>query len=129
MTSSLLLREKCQLQKIRVSLRDFLGEKGQMPPDAERRSEERNSLKLSLQIRTEDGQEFSVLSQDVSISGFRLAASSSLLGKKIFLYLPNPNDPTAPEVLTARILWCVEVANGVFENGGVFLGLDSPRAD
>jgi hypothetical protein len=127
-TLSPLEREKHHLRHIRTTLHIFLQKQKGKTMEEERRKEDRNSLVCALKIRTESGQELTVLGQDLSSSGFRVITDRSLLGKKIFMFLPPPQEGGAlPVVIAARVLWCVEIADGLFKNGGSFLELISPE--
>jgi hypothetical protein len=103
------------------AIQQFLG-KQVHPPDENRRQEERTAVALTLQIREEDGQELSVVSRDLSPTGIRFVANRSLLGRKVHLALPAQEPGQEPVLVQVRILWTAAVGDGLFENGGMFLG-------
>jgi hypothetical protein len=88
----------------------------------ERRRQGRFEFLQTIKVRLENDREFTVLSRDLSVDGIRMVGTSSLLGQKIQVIIPRPNQPE-PLKLRARILWTCAVADGLFENGGNFLEL------
>ena len=71
-------------------------------------------------VRTQDGEEFSLLSRDLSTTGIRLVGTRRLLGHKLHVLVPRPDGGAAYDFLV-RILWTCAVGDGLFENGGAFL--------
>ncbi len=71
-------------------------------------------------VRTEDGEEFTLLSRDLSATGIRLVGTRRLLGHKVHVLVPRP-DGEPPYDFLVRILWTCAVGDGLFENGGAFL--------
>jgi hypothetical protein len=90
-------------------------------PD-ERRGQGRMEFMQPIPVETEDGHCHTVLSCDLSESGIRLIAPLSLLGKRIRLTLPSAAGARHRSFFV-RILWSSVVGDGLFENGGVFLGI------
>jgi hypothetical protein len=88
----------------------------------ERRGRGRIEFMQSIPVETEDGQCHTVLSCDLSESGIRLIAPLTLLGKRIRLTLPSAAGARHRSFIV-RILWTSVVGDGLFENGGVFLGI------
>jgi hypothetical protein len=86
-----------------------------------RRQQERTAVSLTVQVQDEDGQEFDVLSRDLSTTGIRLLSNRSLLGHKVRVTLPPNEDEPEPVSLWVRVLWTSTVGEGLFENGGTFL--------
>ncbi len=115
-------REHQLQQRVRDVLQKVLESPATDAP-SERRQEERTPYTRPITIQTEDRQEFTVLSQDLSASGIRFIANRTFLGKKLSVLLRGV-DETAPAVtLVVRILWATQVSEGLFENGGAFLDL------
>jgi hypothetical protein len=119
-------QEQQQQRDVRDVLRDILQQ--QTPTTraetrAERRQEERSPFTRPVTLFTEDQQELTVLSQDISPTGIRLIANRSLLGRKLRVVLPGTEVGQATVTLVVRILWTTAVADGLFENGGTFLEL------
>jgi hypothetical protein len=86
----------------------------------ERRGEERIEFIQPVQVRTEDGRTFTVLSRDLSTSGMRLIGTRSFLGQKLQVRLA----PTAESEgwwFVLRILWTCAISDELFENGGAFV--------
>ncbi len=86
----------------------------------ERRSQDRVDFVQTVAVRTEDGEEFTLLSRDLSATGIRLVGTRRLLGQKVHVLVPRPDDEPPYDFLV-RILWTCAVGDGLFENGGSFL--------
>jgi hypothetical protein len=86
----------------------------------ERRGEERIDFIQPVQVRTEDGRLFTLLSRDLSTSGMRLIGTRSLLGQKV-----QVRPPGTPEgegwAFVLRVIWTCSVGDDLFENGGTFI--------
>jgi hypothetical protein len=88
--------------------------------DHERRGEERIEFIQPVQVCTEDGRTFTLLSRDLSTSGMRLIGTRSLLGQKLRVRLTaNPDSEGWWFVL--RVLWTCAIGDDLFENGGAFV--------
>ncbi len=121
---SRLQQEHEKLQKIRETLQEFLALHREKEEHQERRGEERVSFIRPIKVQTEDQHELNVLSQDISVSGIRLISNRSLLGRKIRLFFPSGEEAGSPPVVfVTRILWSSAIADGLYENGGLFLEL------
>jgi hypothetical protein len=72
-----------------------------------------------VKVVTEDGQEFTLLSRDLSATGIRLVGTRRLLGQKVRVIIPG-SDGAAREFLV-RILWTCPVGDDLVENGGAFI--------
>jgi hypothetical protein len=88
----------------------------------ERRRQGRFDFVHPVQVETEEGREFTLLSCDVSPSGIRVVAPFSLLGKKIRVVLPD-TARDLPRCFYARVVWSSLVGDGLYENGAAFLGI------
>jgi hypothetical protein len=86
----------------------------------ERREQGRSDFVQPIPVRTEDGQEFTLLSRDLSPTGIRLLGTRRLLGQKVRVRLPGSNGD-GPWCFLVRILWTCAVGEDLFENGGEFL--------
>jgi hypothetical protein len=86
----------------------------------ERREQDRIDFVQPIQVRTEDGTEFTLLSRDLSPTGIRLLGTRRLLGHKVRVRLPG-NNGNGPRSFLVRILWTCAVGDDLFENGGEFL--------
>jgi hypothetical protein len=87
----------------------------------ERRRAERIDFIHPATVRAEDGREYRVLTRDLSPTGVRLLGNRGLLGQKIEVRLSPAN--AKPCTFLVRVLWSCAVGDGLFENGGNFLGL------
>lgn len=119
--------EQKQLRMVKETLDWLIGSQQEAEEPEDRRKEERAAFVRHVRVLTEDEQELTVVSQDLSSSGIRLVTDRSLLGRKIHLSLPRPNDKESPIVIAARILWSFAIADGLYKNGGAFLELISPQ--
>ncbi len=85
----------------------------------ERREQDRVEFVQQVKVVTEDGQECTLLSRDLSTTGIRLVGTRRLLGQKVRVIFPGP-DGAAREFLV-RILWTCPVGDDLVENGGAFV--------
>lgn len=116
-------RQQAVQQEIRALLdRQRQNSEASTPAAENRRQEERMPFQHHLQVRTEDGQELTLLSRDLSPNGIRLIGPRSLLGQKVRVELALvPEIP--PRIVVVHILWTTTVGEGLFENGGRFVGI------
>jgi hypothetical protein len=92
----------------------------------ERREQDRIDFVQPIRVRTEDGQEFTLLSRDLSPTGIRLVGTRRLLGQKVRVSLPAGNGG-GPCCFLVRVLWTCAVGDDLFENGGEFLEVVEER--
>ncbi len=90
----------------------------------ERRVQDRVNFVQTVTVRTEDGDAFTLLSRDLSVTGIRLIGARRLLGQKVRVLLPHPGGGPSYDFLV-RILWTCAVGDGLYENGGAFLEVTS----
>lgn len=86
---------------------------------AERRVQDRVDFVETVAVRTEDGDEFTLQSRDLSPTGIRLVGTRRLLGQKVRVRVQRPGG--APYDFLVRVLWTCAVGDGLYENGGAFL--------
>ena len=86
----------------------------------DRRGEERIDFIQPVQVRTEDGRVFTLLSRDLSTSGMRLLGTRSLLGQKVEVR-PTATPEAEGWCFVLRVLWTCAVGDDLFENGGTFV--------
>ena len=86
----------------------------------ERRGEERIDFIQPVEVRTEDGRLFTLLSRDLSTSGMRLLGTRSLLGQKVQVR-PVGGPENEGWCFVLRVLWTCAVGDDLFENGGTFV--------
>jgi hypothetical protein len=117
--------EQHQQQRIRAAVLQLVGRHRAAGP-VERREEGRVDFIQPVRVRTEDGREFTLLSRDLSPTGMRLIGTRRLLGQKVRVVIPGPeNEPAArPLCFLVRVLWTCALGDDLFENGGAFL--DAP---
>ncbi len=117
-----LAEEQRHRQAIRKALRPIIRGHRRRVREQERRSEARIDFVLPVQVQSEDGKEYTLLTRDLSTTGVRLIGTRRLLGQKVHMLLPR-DDGAAPHRLLVRILWTCAVGEDLFENGGSFLEL------
>jgi hypothetical protein len=120
-------RERRRQRRLNRALRQLIrGYKSST--QSERRRQGRFDFVHPVQVQTEDGRTFTLLSCDLSTSGIRLVGPCSLLGKKIRVTLPKV-DGAPHRCFCVQIVWSSLVGEGLYENGGAFLGvLDAASA-
>lgn len=116
-----LTQENQQRTDVREMLKELLEQVKTNRDPKDRRREDRIPYTQPLKILTEDNQELTVLSQDLSPSGIRFIANRSFLGRKVRIMLPKIDQEPDQLMLVVRILWTTGVTEGLFENGGTFL--------
>jgi hypothetical protein len=84
----------------------------------ERREQERVDFVQPVKVFTEDNREFTLLSRDLSATGIRMVGTQRLLGQKVRVQIPIPDNP--PVEFLVRILWTCLVGGDLVENGGCF---------
>jgi hypothetical protein len=84
----------------------------------ERREQERVDFVQPVKVITEDNREFTLLSRDLSATGIRMVGTQRLLGQKVRVQIPIPDNP--PVEFLVRILWTCLVGGDLVENGGCF---------
>ncbi|MFQ3591699.1 MAG: PilZ domain-containing protein [Gemmataceae bacterium] len=82
----------------------------------ERREASRVEFIQPVVVTTQEGQNLTVLSRDLSVTGIRLIGTRRLLGQKIRLRLGEYE-------FVARVLWSCPVGDDLVENGGNFLSV------
>jgi hypothetical protein len=117
-----LQKEHAQQQAIQKVIRNLIKQHRRHGAGDERRGQARVDFIQPVKIRTEDGNEYTLMSRDLSATGVRLLGTKRLLGQKVQLDLPGP-DGDAPCRLLVRILWTCSVGDDLFENGGSFVEL------
>jgi hypothetical protein len=86
----------------------------------ERRGDDRFDFVQPVQVHTDDGRTFALLSRDLSSTGIRLVGTKRLLGQKLLVTIPNPEGGPSTKFVV-RVLWTCSVGDDLFENGGNFL--------
>jgi hypothetical protein len=121
--------EQHQQQRIRAAVQQLVGRHRAAAGQVERREEGRIDFIQPVRVRTEDGREFTLLSRDLSPTGMRLIGTRRLLGQKVRVVIPGPeNEPAArPLCFLVRVLWTCALGDDLFENGGAFL--DAPAGE
>jgi hypothetical protein len=124
--SAPVVAEQRQQRAIRQAIRNLIRAYARREAEAERRHQDRFRVILPIKVLFEDQREFTFLSHDLSAAGIRLIAPRGLLGQKLDIFLPRPEEEQ-PLRLRVRILWTCAVGDGLFENGGTFLEVVEDR--
>jgi hypothetical protein len=112
--------EPTQKQRIHEAVRELVRQHQAATNQVNRREEDRVDFIQPVKIRTEDQHEYTLLSRDLSPSGIRLVGTRRLLGQRVRVLIPRPdNEP--PWGFVVRILWTCALGDDLFENGGTFL--------
>jgi hypothetical protein len=115
--------EQEQQQRIRDAVGHLISRHRDSAAQVERREQDRIDFIQPVLVRTEDGREFTLLSRDLSPAGIRLVGTRRLLGQKVRVLIPGPEEPAAgpPLCFAVRVLWTCALGDDLFENGGAFL--------
>jgi hypothetical protein len=116
--------EPSHQQRIRDAVHQLIRQHREGNLRVDRRAEERVPFFQSVRVRTEDDREYMLLSRDISLRGIRLVGKHSLLGKRVRVLIPRPGDGASCGFLV-RILWTCAIGEDLFENGGMFLEMES----
>jgi hypothetical protein len=120
--SARLFQERVQQQAIEKAIRKVIRQHRAALRQRERRGQVRSDFIQPVKVHTDSGAICNLVSRDLSTTGIRLLGTVQLLGQKVKVELPQGAD--TPLLLTVRILWTCAVGDGLFENGGSFLGLE-----
>ncbi|MGF1583419.1 MAG: PilZ domain-containing protein [Gemmataceae bacterium] len=112
-------QQEAEQELLKDALEELLEKHKTRLPDLERRMEERIDFSYPLKARTENDEELTILSRDLSMSGIGFLSTRSFLGRKLRLSLPSGGSEAI--IVSVRVLWSSTVADGIFENGGAFL--------
>jgi hypothetical protein len=116
-------RARSQQEEIRRAVRRLIRLHRAAAARVERRGQDRFDFIQPVKVRTEDDREFTLLSRDLSSTGIRLVGTRRLLGQKVRISIPQPEDGP-PSHFVVRILWTCAVGDDLFENGGSFLEVE-----
>jgi hypothetical protein len=118
-------REQSQQLDIRQAIRHLIREHRSAAARVERREQDRIDFVQVVEVKTEDGRSFTLLSRDLSATGIRLIGTRRFLGQKVRVLIPDAGGTGSWNFLV-RILWTCPVGEELIENGGVFLEVSSP---
>lgn len=113
-------QEHAQRRAIEKVIRKLIRLHKAQVKNQERRGQTRVDYIQPVQVQTDDGKTFTLLSRDLSTTGIRLLGTRQLLGQKVHVFLPQ-GDGEAPSKLQVRVLWTCAVGDDLFENGGMFI--------
>jgi len=114
--------QQSQQQIVFHTIRELIRRQRAAKGDVERRQQERIDFIHPVTIKTADSNEYRFLTRDISPTGICLLGNRSLLGQRIQVQMaPANGGPTC--TFMVRILWSGSAGDGLFENGGTFLGM------
>lgn len=129
-SSPRLVKQKSSQDAIRSAVESLMENTSVLPVDNNRRQETRHNFPFPIQAQSEDGENFTVLGRDLSSTGIRIVSGKSLLGRKLVLCLKNSTNHFDREIsLLTRIVWTESVGDGLYENGGTFLDVETAPLD
>jgi hypothetical protein len=114
-------REKCAQRRLQQTVRRIIGDY-QVSARHERRHRGRIDFVRTVKVESEDSRCVMLITSNLSSSGIRLIGPASLLGQKLRVSLAS-DEGTTPTCLFVQIVWSSAVSEGLFENGGAFLGV------
>jgi len=114
--------QQSQQQIVFHAVRELIRRQQAATADTERRQQDRIDFIHPVTVKTPDNQEFRFLTRDLSPTGIRLLGNRTLLGQRVQVHLAPAQGGRACTFLV-RILWSCAVGDGLFENGGAFLGM------
>jgi len=117
-------QEMTQQERIRRAVRRLIRAHKEVAR-VERRRQDRMDYIQTVRVRTEDGNEFTLLSRDLSSTGIRLVGTRRLLGHKVRVSIPLDNNAEEKCHFMVRILWTCAIGDDMFENGGNFLDVEN----
>ena len=115
-----LKEEKRQHRAVQQSIRQIVRQYKKSHALMERRQQGRTDFVQPVKVRTEDERELTLLTRDISDTGIRLIGTSSLLGHKVQVDIPD-TERNETVCFVARILWTCSIGDEMYENGGNFL--------
>jgi len=93
----------------------------------ERREHGRTHFIRQVKAVADNGRDYTVLTRDISLSGVRLLSNHSLLGQHLRVRIPIEDDSPETYCFVVRILWSAIAADGLYDNGGLFLELEKAK--
>jgi hypothetical protein len=116
--------EQSQQAAIGRAVRQLIRKHHTAADRVERREQDRIDFVHPVQVVTEDGRTFTLLSRDLSATGIRLVGTRRLLGQKVRVLVPGPAGAGTWDFVV-RILWTCPVGDDLVENGGTFLAVEN----
>lgn len=116
-------RQRGIQQAVRQLIREYRKSGGRL----DRREEDRVDFIQPVKVLTEDKQELTLMSRDLSATGIRLIGTRRLLGQKVHVLVPGA-EGSGPWSFLVRILWTCAVGTDLVENGGTFLDVETARS-
>jgi hypothetical protein len=118
-------RQQSQQHGIQKAIRRIIRQYRRAHDQVERRGQDRVDFVQPVQVMAEDGQEYTLLTRDLSATGIRLVGTRRLLGQKVRVRMASPTGGETLDFMV-RILWTCAVGEDLVENGGAFLEVAAP---
>jgi hypothetical protein len=122
-TSPQRLTAEQRLQAVQQAVHELVARYRKAAELQERREADRFTFIQPVQVESEDGQVYRMLTKDISASGLRLLGNRGLLGQRLRVRIPSTEGKET--VFVVRILWTCMVGDDLYENGGSFVELVS----
>ena len=119
--SERVLAEQSQQRDIQSAIRRVIEHHHSGAGRPDRREQGRTDFVQAVEVITEDGRSFTLLTRDLSPTGLRLIGTRRLLGQKVRVLIPAPDGGHLDFVV--RILWTCPVGADLVENGGTFVSV------
>ena len=112
-----------QQRQIHRAVRQLIRRYKAASTEVERREHGRTHFIRTVRASATNSREFTLLARDISLSGIRLLSGQSLLGQQLRVRIPRDEDSSEVHCFLVRILWSAVVADGIHDNGGVFMDI------
>ncbi len=122
-TSPQRLTAQQRTQAVRQAVHELIVRYRKAAELQERREADRLTFIQPVQVESEDGQVYRMLTKDISASGLRLLGNRGLLGQRLRVRIPSTEGKET--VFAVRILWTCMVGDDLYENGGNLVELVS----
>jgi PilZ domain len=123
-TSPIRERQAELQERIHAVVHDLVRQYRRIAAQHDRREADRLTFLQPVTLKLADGSLHHVVTKDISAAGIRLLGSRDLLGQRLHVTVPSPQEGTLYRFLV-RIVWTCRVGDDLYENGGVFLDLQS----
>jgi hypothetical protein len=118
-------QEQDQLRTISKAVRQLIRRYKAVAIQTERREHGRIHFIQPIKVLAADQNELKFLSRDLSHTGLRMIGNRNLLGQKVRVLIPPVDSGGGQWCFQVHILWANVVADGIFENGGIFVEMVS----
>lgn len=114
------LAEKAAGEEVAAVIAGLIGRHRAAAALTDRREQGRVDFVVPVEVVTEDGRTYTLMTRDISPTGVRLIGTRRLLGQKVRVRVPSPE--VGAVELRVQVLWTSAVGEDMVENGGSILG-------